>query len=89
MEEYADMVTDMVAPDFNVIITTDLEQRVEDRTMKIAPGVLSACPTPSELKSNLVKRLKVAKGGASSADLCIVSILCLSSNDYSVSHLSL
>ena len=89
MEEYVNLVTDMLVPDYNVVITSDLTKRVPDKTMRIMANVFDDCPTPHELKESLLKRLKNTKDVVSSVDLCIVTALCLASGDYSVSHMSL
>lgn len=89
MEEYVDLVTDMTAPDYNVVVTSDLTKRVTDKTIRIVADVFNDCPTPHELKESLLKRLKNTKDVVSSIDLCVVTALCLASGDYSVSHVSL
>lgn len=89
MEEYVDLVTDMIAPDYNVVVTSDLTKRVTDKTIRIVADVFNDCPTPHELKESLLKRLKNTKDVVSSIDLCVVTALCLASGDYSVSHVSL
>lgn len=89
MEEYVDLVTDMVVPDYNVVVTSDLMKRVPDKTIRIMANVFDDCPTPHELKESLLKRLKNTKDVVSSVDLCVVTALCLASGDYSVSHTSL
>ena len=85
MEEYVNLVTDMLVPDYNVVTTSDLTKRVPDKTMRIMANVFDDCPTPHELKESLLKRLKNTKDVVSSVDLCIVTALCLASGDYSVS----
>jgi hypothetical protein len=89
MEEYAEFVLDMTVPDYNVVVTPDLNKRVTDKTIRIIADVFSDCPTPHELKESLLKRLKNKKDVVSSVDLCVVTALCLASGDYSVSHVSL
>ena len=89
MEEYVDLGCDMVTPEHTIVITTDLTRRVPDKHIRIVPDVFHDCPTPQELKDNLYKRLKVVKDVVTSTDMCVLTALCLASNDYSVSHVSM
>jgi hypothetical protein len=93
MESYSTLLADMLAPEYNAMVvdktTENVMNHMPDKTVRVIIGILDGCPTPHELKESLMKRLKGSKDCPGCPDLCIVAVLCLASEDYSVSHESL
>lgn len=89
MENYIQLGCDMVVPEYEVSVVGELSNIPSSNVIFMIDNVLQSCPSPNELKDNLVKRLSGSKSSTVGVDLCVVAMMCLASCDYSVSHVSL
>lgn len=89
MENYVQLGSDMVAPEYEISVVAELNGAPRNNVICIVDNILQSCPCPNELKDNLLKRLSGPKSSAVGVDLCVVAMMCLGSGDYSVSHVSL
>lgn len=79
----------MLNPGYTIAVGDDASSNHEDSRILLRENILESCPSVQELFNNARKRLspKGAKGGE--PDLSVVSVMCLASFGYSVSHVSL
>lgn len=89
MDDYVTLASDILVPEYTLVATTNLTTIRIPNTIVIDPDILADCPGRHELKDNMAKRLVSTNKLAGGPNLCVVAMMCLASNDYSVSHVSL
>lgn len=89
MDDYAALASDILVPEYTLVPNSQSDVPRIPNIIVIDPDILGNCPSRHELKDNMTKRLLNTNKSTGGPNLCVVAMMCLSSKDYSVSHVSL
>lgn len=89
MDDYVTLASDILVPEYTLVATNNPNMITIPNTIVLHPDILADCPGRHELKDNMAKRLVSTNKLTGGPNLCVVAMMCLSSSDYSVSHVSL